>query len=89
MNAADDKIFWWTLALFTLVWLVLSVANAISLNITNFVIALFCLAMIAFNLYSYYKCSKVQSENVKKLAFQYGAGMAAKFMTGSIIANYF
>lgn len=45
--------------------------------------------MLGFNLFSYYKCSKAQSENIKKLAFQYGAGMAAKFMTGSIVATYF
>jgi hypothetical protein len=45
--------------------------------------------MLGFNLYSYYRCSKAQSENIKKLAFQYGAGMAAKFMYGSIVANYF
>lgn len=49
----------------------------------------FCLAMTGFNLYSYYRCSKAQSENIKKLAMQYGAGMAAKFMYGSIVANYF
>ena len=52
-------------------------------------ITLFCLIMIGFNLYSYYKCSKAQSENIKKLAYQYGAGAVAKFMTGSIVANYF
>lgn len=88
VNPADDKVFWWTLALFTLVWIILSVVNVISLNITNVVICLFCLAMVGFNLYSYYKCSKAQADNVQKLALQYGAGMAAKFMAGSIIAKY-
>lgn len=77
------------MALFSLVWLLFSVANVITINITNLVICIFCLAMLGFNLYSYYRCSKAQSENIKKLAFQYGAGMAAKFMYGSIVANYF
>lgn len=89
VNPADDKVFWWTLALFCLVWILLCVANILSINITNLIICIFCLAMLAFNLYSYYRCSKAQSENIKKLAVQYGVGMAAKFMTGSIIGNYF
>jgi hypothetical protein len=45
--------------------------------------------MIGFNLYSYYRCSKAQSDNIKKLAYQYGTNAIGKFMTGSIIANYF
>lgn len=61
VNAADDKIFWWTLALFTLIWLLLTMANILTLSITNLVITGFCLVMMGFNLYSYYKCSKVQS----------------------------
>jgi hypothetical protein len=89
VNPADDKVFWWTLALFCLIWLLLSVANAISINITNLIICLFCLVMIGFNLYSYYRCSKAQSDNIKKLAYQYGTNAIGKFMTGSIIANYF
>ena len=89
VNPANDKIFWWTLALFTVIWLALTVINVFRLDITNVMICLFCGAMIAFNLYSYYQCSKAQSENVKKLAFQYGQGAVKKFMTGSIVANYF
>jgi hypothetical protein len=61
VNPADEKVFWWTLALFSLVWLLLSAANAISINVTNLMITLFCLVMIGFNLYSYYRCSKAQS----------------------------
>lgn len=89
INPADEKIFWWTLALFSLIWFLFVIANVISLGITNVMICSFCLAMTGFNLYSYYRCSKAQSENIKKLAMQYGAGMAAKFMYGSIVANYF
>ena len=37
---------------------------------------------------SYYKCSKVQSENVQKLMNQYGAQAAGKFMGGSIVAAF-
>ena len=77
------------MALFALIWLVLTVINIFRIDLTNIMICIFCGAMVAFNLHSYYKCSKVQSENIKKLARQYGAGMMGKFMSGSIIANYF
>ena len=89
VNPADDKAFWWTLALFSLIWLVLTVINVFRIDITNIMICAFCGAMIVFNLYSYYKCSKVQSENIKKLAKQYGNEMMGKFISGSIVANYF
>jgi len=45
--------------------------------------------MLIFNLYSYYRCSKVQSENVKKLMYQYGTDVASQFMKGAIVAKFF
>ena len=83
VNPANDKIFWWTLALFTLIWLVLTIVNIFRLDITEVLICLFCGLMIGFNLYSYYQCSKAQSENVRKLAFQYGQAL------GTVIVNGF
>jgi hypothetical protein len=68
---------------------VLTVINVFRLNITHISICGFCAAMLIFNLYSYYRCSKVQSENIKKLAYQYGADVAGKFMHGAIVAQYF
>lgn len=81
--------FWWTLYLFSLIWIALTVINVLKLDITQIVMCVFCGGLIVFNLVSYYKCSKAQEENVQKLAYQYGADVAGKFMTGSIIANYF
>ena len=67
----------------------LTIINIFRIDVTNFIICLFCGAMIGFNLYFYYQCSKAQNENVKKLALQYGQGAVKKFMAGSIVANYF
>ena len=88
MAPASDKAFWWTLALFSLVWVLLTFINVLKLDITNITISGFCAVLLIFNLYSYYKCSKIQSENVNKLISQYGMEAAAKFMQGSIVAGF-
>jgi hypothetical protein len=87
-SPASEKAFWWTLALFSLIWVLLLVVNVLKLDATQSAICCYCAVLLIFNLYSYYKCSKVQSENVNKLISQYGAAAAAKFMGGSIIAGY-
>ncbi len=74
--------------LYCIVWFVLTVINVFKLDPTQAAICIFCEVLMAFNLYSYYRCSKVQKENIKKLALQYGTGVAGNFMRGSIIANY-
>lgn len=89
LNKANEKVFWWTLVLFSVIWVLLTFVNILKLDITQVTFCVFCGVMIIFNLYSYYKCSKVQDENVKKLVGQYGAQVAGKFMGGSIIANFF
>lgn len=66
----------------------MTVFNILKIDFTQITICGFCTALLAFNLYSYYKCSKVQSENVQKLIGQYGAQAAQKFMGGSIIAGF-
>ena len=88
VNPAGEKVFWWTMLLFSLIWLALTVVNVFRLDVTNVVICVFCLSMLLFNLYSYYKCSKAQAENLKKMATQYGTDMLMQYMRGSIIANY-
>ena len=87
-SSASDKAFWWTLALFTLIWAALLVINILKFALTQITICAFCLALLGFNLYSYYKCSKVQKDNVKRLLSQYGANAAERFMRGSIIAGF-
>jgi hypothetical protein len=87
-SPASEKAFWWTQALFSLIWILLSVINVLKIDLTQITICFFCTALLLFNLYSYYKCSKVQSENVQKLIGQYGSEAAQKFMKGSIIAGF-
>lgn len=87
-SGASDKAFWWTLILFTLIWIILLVINILKLLLTQIIICAFCAALLGFNLNSYYKCSKVQRDNVNRLLSQYGANAAARFMRGSIIAGF-
>ena len=75
-SSASDKAFWWTLALFTLIWSALLVINILKFALTQIAICAFCTSLLGFNVYSYYKCSKVQKENVKRLLSQYGANAA-------------
>jgi hypothetical protein len=65
------------------------VVNVFRIDITQVLICLFCGTMVGINLYNYYQCSKAQSENIRKLAYQYGQGAMAKFIGGSIVSNYF
>ena len=88
IGPASEKAFWWTMVLFSLIWAVFSVINVLKLNATHITISVFCTVLLVFNTYSYYKCSKVQSENVQKLMNQYGAQAAGKFMGGSIVAAF-
>lgn len=62
-NAVDSKFFWGLLGICFLIWFVLLFFNI--LNLTNLMIILIPLCLIGFNLYSFYKCSKVQQDNVK------------------------
>jgi len=87
-SGASDKAFWWTLILFALIWVILLVINILKFLLTQITICAFCAALLAFNLNSYYKCSKVQRDNVNRLLSQYGANAAARFMRGSIIAGF-
>lgn len=89
MNPANEKIFWYTLVIFSLVWILLTVINVFKLDITQITICLFCGVMLIFNLYNYYRCSKAQKDNVEKLKRQYGPQALGEYMAGSIIANYF
>jgi hypothetical protein len=66
----------------------LTVVNVLKVDITQVTICVFSTALLGFNLYSYYKCSKVQHENVQRLMTQYGAEAAQKFIGGSIIAGF-
>ena len=88
VNPASEKVFWWALLLFSVIWVALTVINILRLDITNAVICGFCTGMLIWNLYSYYKCSKAQAENLKKLAMQYGTDVAGQFMRGAIVSNY-
>jgi hypothetical protein len=73
--------------LFSLVWSILSIFNILRLDLQDFTVCGYCTALQLFNLYWFYKCSKVQEQNVRKMAAQYGQNMFQRFMGGSIIAN--
>lgn len=77
------------MAIFGLIWVVLSVINVLKLDITQITICLYCFALLFFNMYSYYKCSKVQKENVNKMMNQYGGQAAARLMMGGSIISAF
>lgn len=87
-SGASDKAFWWTLILFSIIWIALSVINVLKINLTHITICVFCAVLLIFNTYSYYRCSKVQKENVTRLLGQYGAEAAGRFMRGSIISEF-
>ena len=87
-SGASDKAFWWTLILFSLIWIGLSVINILKINLTHMTICIFCTVLLIFNVYSYYRCSKVQKDNVTRLLSQYGAEAAARYMRGSIISEF-
>jgi hypothetical protein len=71
-----------------LIWCALLIINILKFLLTQIAICGFCAALLGFNIYSYYKCSKVQKDNVKRLLSQYGANAAERFMRGSIIAGF-
>jgi uncharacterized membrane protein YjdF len=88
ISTVSDRAFWWTMVLFVLIWIVLSVINTFKFDITQMTICIYCTVLLIFNLWSYYKCSKIQKENVNKLISEYGATAAQKYMGGSIISGF-
>jgi hypothetical protein len=62
-NPVDSKFFWGLLAVSFVIWLVFLFFNILAL--TNLMIILIPVSLLGCNLYSFYKCSKVQQDNVK------------------------
>lgn len=87
-NPVNTRIFWWSLVLFSLIWGLLTLFNVLRLDLQNITVCGYCAALLMFNLYWFYKCSKVQEQNIRKMAAQYGQNMIQRFMGGSIIANF-
>ena len=58
------------------------------MDVQNVTVCGFCAVLLGFNLYWFYKCSKVQKQNVQRLAAQYGRDMMTRFFQGSIVANF-
>lgn len=69
-------------------WLILTFFNILRLDVQNTTVCGFCSALLGFNLYWFYKCSKVQKQNVQRFAAQYGRDMMGRFFQGSIVANF-
>lgn len=74
--------------IFGLIWVVLSVINVLKLDITQTTICIYCLALLFFNGYSYYRCSKVQKDNLEMMKQQYGAQIADNLLRGSFISAF-
>ena len=63
-HPVDKKLFWALLALTTILWLIFLIMNIMSID--NLMIIIIPFSLSAFNLYSFYSCSREQQARVKQ-----------------------
>lgn len=65
LNVIDGRIFWWTLYLNPVIWILLGVACVLKLSISYLLVVIIALTLSGANIIGYYKCNKDATEQIK------------------------
>lgn len=76
LNAMDGRIFWWTLYLSPVVWVLLGVMCILKFNISYLLMVVIALTLSGANIIGYYKCNKDATEQIKNYIGQTVLGHA-------------
>lgn len=85
LNAMDSRIFWWTLYLSPVIWVVLGVVCILKFNISYLLMVVIALTLNSANIIGYYKCNKDATEQIKNYI---GTTMLGHAMERSGLARF-
>ena len=68
INAYDSTVFWWTLYLYPLCWIVLAMIARFSLKLTWLIICVLAIMLAGSNLVGYTRCSRDAKARINQLA---------------------
>lgn len=65
LNVTDGRIFWWTLYINPVLWLLLGIICVLKFNVSYLLIVVIALILNGANIIGYYKCNKDATEQIK------------------------
>eukprot|EP00168_Porphyra_purpurea_P021261 TRINITY_DN937_c0_g1_i1.p2 TRINITY_DN937_c0_g1~~TRINITY_DN937_c0_g1_i1.p2 ORF type:complete len:254 (-),score=106.13 TRINITY_DN937_c0_g1_i1:355-1038(-) len=76
LNVTDGRIFWWSLYLTPIVWVLLGVVCVLKFNLSYLLLVIVALVLSSANIIGYYKCSKDATEQMRAYVQQTVLGAA-------------
>ncbi|OSX80508.1 hypothetical protein BU14_0051s0027 [Porphyra umbilicalis] len=76
LNVTDGRIFWWSLYLTPIVWVLLGVVCVLKFNLSYLLLVVVALVLSSANIVGYYKCSKDATEQMRAYVQQTVLGAA-------------
>lgn len=65
LNVTDGRIFWWTLYLSPIIWILLGVVCVLKFNVSYLLMVVIALTLSSANIVGYYKCNKDATEQIR------------------------
>lgn len=65
LNATDGRIFWWTLYISPVIWVLLGVVCVLKFNVSYLLMVVIALILNGANILGYYKCNKDATEQIR------------------------
>lgn len=76
LNVTDGRIFWWSLYLTPIVWVLLGVVCVLKFNLSYLLLVVVALVLSCANIYGYYHCNKDATEQMRSYVQQTVLGAA-------------
>lgn len=76
LNVTDGRIFWWSLYLTPVVWVLLGVVCVLKFNLSYLLLVVVALVLSCANIYGYYHCNKDATEQMRSYVQQTVLGAA-------------
>lgn len=65
LNVTDGRIFWWTLYINPLIWVILGIVCVLKFNVSYLLMVTIALVLSGANIIGYYKCNKDATEQMR------------------------
>lgn len=65
LNVTDGRIFWWTLYITPIIWVLLGVVCVLKFNISYLLMVVIALILSGANIIGYYKCNKDATDQIR------------------------
>lgn len=65
LNVTDSRIFWWSMYVCPVVWILLGIVCVLKMNVSYLIIVFIALVLSGANIVGYYKCNKDATEQIR------------------------